>query len=396
MNTRSKLLLLALLFAPSCFAQNNLVPVPPTFKTQGQNLQVVAGATITFCASGATGVPCSPLAQAYADSSNSNPINQSTNPLKTDALGNAPAFFAAPGNYVYTITGGGLSAPQGPYQITVSCIPGSTCAAVSVANTWTALQTFSMGLSSSGPNTLNGGGTTAGAWTHSGVHTFNAQPAFAVGVNFSGGQSIGSLSFNAGSTTVSGVGITTAQNNVTGETNQSETNGGAGGSPSFSVFGADLNRHCATISENNIPGGVPACLAAVQYYSPSSATTSSIGATTMVTVDAGGSSSANTYQFSAYVDQTVLGASCSGNSTVVVNVIFQDPNAASAQTQAIGTFTITTNGTLGIVPLTTPPGVLLIRAKTATNVQYSTTYTPGGSCSPAPTYQVYPILEKLN
>jgi hypothetical protein len=123
--------------------------------------------------------------------------------------------------------------------------------------------------------------------------------------------------------------------------------------------------------------------------------TSSLTATTMVTaptIPAAGTS----YRLSGYISQTVLGASCAGNTTIVLNAIFQDPAAAAPQTSGMATFTVTTNGTLGIVPITAELGnPFMIRAKAGTVVQYSTTYTPGGSCSPAPAVQVYPVLEQM-
>lgn len=143
MNIRSKLALLFLLFASPVLAQNALVPVPPIFVGPATNPHLAAGVTITFCSSTATGSPCSPLAQAYSDSTNSFPINQVTNPIKTDALGNAQAFYAAPGQYSYTITGPGIGIPQGPYQVTVSCIPGTTCVATSANNAFTGNNTHS-------------------------------------------------------------------------------------------------------------------------------------------------------------------------------------------------------------------------------------------------------------
>jgi hypothetical protein len=354
---------------------------------------VPAAPQIAFCAFPANAVPCTNKATTYTSVTLGTPCSVSTQIVLTgtsscvaspDAQANWGVWVPS-GQYSYTITlPGGVN--LGPYVVNFGVPNGTNLVLGSLTTT--------------GPNTLGGGGSLSGTWTgnptFSGAPIFSGQPNFSAGVNFSAGQSIGSLSFNAGQTTVGGVGITTSQNNVTLETNQSETNGGATGSPSFAVFGADSNRHCATISENNIPGGTPACLAAGQYYTPSAATTSNVSPTTMVTVDAGGTATANTYRLSAYVTQSVLGAACGGTSTIVVNVIFQDPNAAAPQTQAIGTFTITTNGTLGIVPLTTTPGTLMIRAKTGTNVQYSTTYTPNGTCSPNPTYQIFPILEKVN
>lgn len=122
--------------------------------------------------------------------------------------------------------------------------------------------------------------------------------------------------------------------------------------------------------------------------------TSSLSATTMVTAPAIPATGTR-YNLSTYITQTVLGASCAGNTTIVVNLIYQDPNAASAQTNPIATYTVTTNGTLGIVPLTANvySGSQSFVAKAGTVVQYSTTYTPGGSCSPAPAVQFFPVLE---
>lgn len=131
----------------------------------------------------------------------------------------------------------------------------------------------------------------------------------------------------------------------------------------------------------------------------SASTNSSIGATTMAT--AGGSG--NTYRFSWYFTNTVLGASCTGNSTVLMNLIYQDPYESSPGTSPLqNTIVIgsgTANGVLGLIPThanysgfyNTVPFV----AKANTAVQYSVTFTAGSGCSPAPQYKVYPILELL-
>lgn len=130
------------------------------------------------------------------------------------------------------------------------------------------------------------------------------------------------------------------------------------------------------------------------YATPHAAGTGSISAVTMVAAPAI-PAAGTTYTLSGYVTQTVLGSSCGNTSTVVLNAIFQDPNAASAQTTAIGTFTVTTNGTLGIVPLTANAyaGRITFVAAPGTNVQYSTTVTDDGGCSPGPTVQLFPVLE---
>jgi hypothetical protein len=156
-----------------------------------------------------------------------------------------------------------------------------------------------------------------------------------------------------------------------------------GGSQNISV---NLNAAATALSTLYNPSRV--------FNTLPAAGTASIGATTMTTAPATPATGTR-YNLSAYISQTVLGASCAGNSTIVLNAIFQDPNAASAQTTAIATFTVTTNGTLGIVPITANPyaGTISFTAKAGTAVQYSTTYTPGGSCAPAPAVQLFPVLE---
>jgi hypothetical protein len=135
----------------------------------------------------------------------------------------------------------------------------------------------------------------------------------------------------------------------------------------------------------------------VVYSTPSASTSASIAATTMATAGASG----NTYRVSLFGEQTVLGTGCTGNSTVVFNVLFTTPSAAAQTTLSSSTHTFITNGTVGqmigsgLTP-PNPPVTLVIRAKASTAVQYSTTYTPGTGCAPGPAYQVYPILEQLN
>jgi hypothetical protein len=130
------------------------------------------------------------------------------------------------------------------------------------------------------------------------------------------------------------------------------------------------------------------------FFTLPAAGTSSISATTMDAAVPSTPATGIPYTFEAYISQTVLGASCAGNSTITVNLIYQDVNAAAPQTQAIGTYTVTTNGTLGIVPLTSNAyaGRITITSAPASVVQYSTTYSAGGSCSPAPAVQVFPVL----
>jgi len=168
------------------------------------------------------------------------------------------------------------------------------------------------------------------------------------------------------------------------------------GGQCFTVGGITISGSSQDISANlnaaALPLSVRSNIARVYNTAPA-AGTSSITATTMTTAPAIPATGTN-YNFSGYVTQTVLGTSCAGNTTVALNAIFQDPNAAAPQTIPIGTYTVTTNGTLGNVPLTAGAyaGEIILRAKAGTVVQFSTTYSIGGSCSPGPTVQLFPTL----
>lgn len=115
----------------------------------------------------------------------------------------------------------------------------------------------------------------------------------------------------------------------------------------------------------------------------SSAVTTNIAAANIV-ASAG---STKLYHFDWEVSLTVVGASCTGSTTVVVNAVLTDPNTSSPQTIALGTITIASlgNGTLGYVA----DGSESFYVKTGTALQYSTTsYTAGSGCGTNPTYQV--------
>lgn len=137
---RKLTLFLALLCPAMAFGQGAVVPIPPTLGPTGAPK---AGATISFCVHPATGNPCTNFASAFSDAALTQAINQTTNPLKTDGLGNAPTFYAAPGQYDYTLSGAGITTPSGPYVVVVSCIPGVTCVATSANNAFTGNNTHS-------------------------------------------------------------------------------------------------------------------------------------------------------------------------------------------------------------------------------------------------------------
>ncbi len=81
----------------------------------GASGRPLAGATVTVCASGATGTPCSPLAALYTDATLTVPA---PNPLQADGLGNYH-FYAAPGRYVVQVSGNGIN----PYTINDAILP---------------------------------------------------------------------------------------------------------------------------------------------------------------------------------------------------------------------------------------------------------------------------------
>jgi hypothetical protein len=134
----------------------------------------------------------------------------SPNPFTSDGLGNYLTF-AAPAYYRVQIYGAGVSTFF--YATAVACVPNNTvnCGVLGgTPNTWTALQTFSAGISSggtgtftgawggaptlsglwtfnagltsAGPNALSGGGTTFGSWTHAATHTFNGGAIFGISI----------------------------------------------------------------------------------------------------------------------------------------------------------------------------------------------------------------------
>jgi len=132
----------------------------------GLNARVVPSAVITVCAANNTNIPCTPplASTLFKDYLLSVPI---ANPFNADANGNY-AFMAAPGNYTVSITGVGITG----YSYQISLIGPS----VGTANTWTALQTFSAGLNSAGPNILSGGVTLNGIVSFGGVNASPTSP----------------------------------------------------------------------------------------------------------------------------------------------------------------------------------------------------------------------------
>ena len=88
----------------------------------------LATATIRVCQAGASGSPCTPLANVYSDAALTQAIAQ---PVTPDGLGNY-FWYAAPGTYVEQISGPGIAVST--REAILACPPNSTCPGVS-ANT---------------------------------------------------------------------------------------------------------------------------------------------------------------------------------------------------------------------------------------------------------------------
>ena len=140
------------------------------------------------------------------------------------------------------------------------------------------------------------------------------------------------------------------------------------------------------------------------YSTISASTTGNIGATTMFTTTAD-----STYRFSFYGQTTVVGTSCTSQSFVTVNVTWQDPLSGSANTMSFVNTNLTDgttfNGVVGPMfgwvsssgtsSAAGSPTQVVFRAKSGTNITYSTTANHGGNCAPAPSYKIVPLLEQM-
>lgn len=115
----------------------------------------------------------------------------------------------------------------------------------------------------------------------------------------------------------------------------------------------------------------------------SSATNAAIAATNIL---ASASTANNGYLMRFTVSLTAVGVACTGSTVLTTNLIYQDPAGAAAVTNPVGTFNIATNGngTLGTIATFTEN----VYGKSATAIQYSTTYTAGSGCTTNPTYQI--------
>jgi hypothetical protein len=140
------------------------------FKYTSGGIWPASGATITVCPATSTGVPCAPVVAVYADKALTIPCVAQVGCLTTDNKGNF-SFFIAPGDYIYTVSGTGITA-YGPVSFSLGITASGT-------NTFTALQTFNAGLTSTGPNALSGGGSLNGVFSGTatlGTITFSTNP----------------------------------------------------------------------------------------------------------------------------------------------------------------------------------------------------------------------------
>ena len=113
----------------------------------------LAGATVRICAMPATGQPCTPLAQIYADPGLTQAL---ANPTTTDGLGNY-FFYAAPGKYEIEVSGPGITTKQLPNVILPNDPSSPTFSSVSSTG---AISAFSLNLA--GNLTVNGNTTVLG------------------------------------------------------------------------------------------------------------------------------------------------------------------------------------------------------------------------------------------
>jgi len=141
----------------------------------------------------------------------------------------------------------------------------------------------------------------------------------------------------------------------------------------------------------------PGDLCVPQLYSTATASGhANISNTTMTTGLAG----THQYAFTFYVDVSAVGTSCTGNTTLVVNLVFFDPNAAGSSTVALApygatstTITLASSGNGAVGPIAS--GAYNFAGKASQSVVLNATYTAGTGCSPGPNFQIFPKLSLI-
>jgi hypothetical protein len=136
------------------------------------------------------------------------------------------------------------------------------------------------------------------------------------------------------------------------------------------------------------------------YSTPSASLATSIGATTMATAGPNG----NKYLVSALATVTTAGSSCTGTTILHPIVTYTDAvtgivvNFSLFGFDGVGGFTfnvpLALNGN-GFLGSSSAFMTFVINVKANTTVQFSTTYTAGTGCSPAPSYTFLPVLTQI-
>ena len=140
----------------------------------------------------------------------------------------------------------------------------------------------------------------------------------------------------------------------------------------------------------------------VVYSTASASSNANITATTMATVGA----SDSTYRFMYYVQETVIGASCTGSTTVVMHTTWQDPlESGGANSDTSFLVADLGDGIVGRAYEMSGSGPIggagvgsagLIRAKAGTVIQYSTRPTRAGArARQLQSIEFRPILEQI-
>jgi hypothetical protein len=305
------------------------------------------------------------------------------NPMTLDAGG-----FVNPGVWLivgdtYRITVQDMNGVQQYVVDGIQGVGGGSLSIFSTPNTFTATQTFTNGIILSGASTFSG--------TIAGSPSFIGTPGF---VTFSISNT--SVINNLNAQYWDGTGTAQAPH-VLGQVPVIT----AVGPPDTATWEAitpailpgsgvtTINGTPCTIGSSCAPAG--SNFPQMVYSTAQTPTSSSIGTTLMVTV---GASNAN-YRIGFIASQTALGVGCGANLTTVnTDLVWTDPNAAAPQTLLVAgsVNSITGAGTVGsfIDTFTVP-----FRAKALSSISFSTTVIPGAGCSPAPQYQLIPILEQV-
>lgn len=131
--------------------------------------------------------------------------------------------------------------------------------------------------------------------------------------------------------------------------------------------------------------------------SDSASTNTNISTVTMLTAPA----QTSVYRVSFFADQTEAGIDCTGTTTVVLNLLYTDPNASSQTVLGVTlNIAVSGNGAVGsfIYPSSgpVPIPVWTFAAKASTTVRWKTqSYAAGTGCTTNPSYQIHARIEGL-